>query len=301
MTLSDLLQALDEEFQDPEDELFLLFSQAIPSQNLGFIDPKADSLDIFVAGKDLIIQQSPAILSSTGNKAQLAQITTLFADWIASENNVLFRTSAIGRGTIALELGCGISGTVSLALPPKIRTYIATDQEYVFKTLKLNIAENTTQQKPAKSSKHREGKSTFRSPPTASSNIKITALDWESNLMLSLLKLLGLESSDSSGDTDIDIVFACDCVFNEALVDPFIQTCVDLCSLPKAKLPKNPTICVIAQQLRSNLIFERWLPVFHRSFRVWMVPERLLLEGLKEGSGFEIHIGLLRDARIESR
>lgn len=213
---------------------------------------------------------------------------------------MLFRTSAIGPGTTALELGCGISGIVSLALSPKIRTYIATDQEYVFKKLKLNIAENTTQQKPAKSSKHREGKSRFRSPPTTSSNIKITALDWELSLILSMPKLLGLESSESSGVTDIDIIFACDCVFNEALVDPFVQTCVDLCSLPKAKLPTTPTICVIAQQLRSNLIFERWLLVFHRSFRVWRVPERLLLEGLKEGSGFVIHIGLLRDARIES-
>lgn len=45
-------------------ESFLLFSQALPSQDLGFIDPKATSLDIVVAGKDMIIQQSPAILSS---------------------------------------------------------------------------------------------------------------------------------------------------------------------------------------------------------------------------------------------
>lgn len=45
-------------------ESFLLFSQAIPSQNLGFIDPKATSLDITVAGRDLTIQQSPTLLSS---------------------------------------------------------------------------------------------------------------------------------------------------------------------------------------------------------------------------------------------
>lgn len=82
MTLAHLFQALGEEVQDPEEgvcwtmkigwlkelievsESFLLFSQSVPSQNLGFIDPKANSLDILVAGKDLIIHQSPAILSS---------------------------------------------------------------------------------------------------------------------------------------------------------------------------------------------------------------------------------------------
>lgn len=304
-------------------ESFFLFSQPIPSRNLGFIDPKAKSLEILVAGRDLTIQQSPTILSSNRKEGTtgagglpplvecyveilgwrptvLWKITPLFADWIASEDNVLFRTSSIGTSTTALELGCGISGIVSLAVSPKIRTYIATDQEYVFKTLKLNIAENTTKQRSAKSKKQRWGKSTAHSLPTALSNIKIAALDWESTLISTIPNLLGLESSNLSGDIDIDIVLASDCVFNEALIDPFVQTCVDLCSLPKAKLPKSPTICVIAQQLRSHMVFEAWLLAFHRSFRVWRVPDQLLLEGLKEDSGFVIHIGFLRESRIES-
>lgn len=303
MTLAHLFQALGEEVQDPEEESFLLFSQSVPSQNLGFIDPKANSLDILVAGKDLIIHQSPAILSSnrkggtTG--AVVWKITPLFADWIASEDNVLFRTSAIGPGTTALELGCGISGIVGLAVSPRIRTYIATDQEYVFKTLKLNIAENKMKQRPSKSSKRLGGNSAVHSPPTTSSEVKILALDWESSLISTIPNLLGHELSESCGNTDIDIVLACDCVFNEALVDPFVRTCAELCCLPKAKLPKNPTICVIAQQLRSHMVFDAWLLAFHRSFRVWRVPDQLLHEGLKESSGFVIHIGLLRDTRIE--
>jgi hypothetical protein len=43
----------------------LLFSQSIPSQNLGFVDSKATSIDITVGGRDLTIHQSPTILSST--------------------------------------------------------------------------------------------------------------------------------------------------------------------------------------------------------------------------------------------
>lgn len=41
-----------------------MFSQSIPSQNLGFVDPKATSLELSIGGRDLTINQSPTILSS---------------------------------------------------------------------------------------------------------------------------------------------------------------------------------------------------------------------------------------------
>ena len=45
-------------------ESFLLFSQSIPSQNLGFVDSKTTSLELSIGGQDLTIHQSPTILSS---------------------------------------------------------------------------------------------------------------------------------------------------------------------------------------------------------------------------------------------
>lgn len=45
-------------------ESFLLFSQELPSQDLGFVDAKATTLELTVAGKDLTIHQSPTLLSS---------------------------------------------------------------------------------------------------------------------------------------------------------------------------------------------------------------------------------------------
>lgn len=48
----------------------------------------------------------------------------------------------INYESIVLELGCGISGIVGLLMSPKIQSFIATDQEYVFKKLKLNLSEN---------------------------------------------------------------------------------------------------------------------------------------------------------------
>jgi hypothetical protein len=45
-------------------ETFFLFSQPIPSANLGFVDPKASELDITIRGRDYTIHQSPAVLAS---------------------------------------------------------------------------------------------------------------------------------------------------------------------------------------------------------------------------------------------
>jgi hypothetical protein len=42
----------------------LIFSQTIPSQSLGFVDSKASTIDITVAGHDLTIHQSRGLLTS---------------------------------------------------------------------------------------------------------------------------------------------------------------------------------------------------------------------------------------------
>jgi len=52
---------------------------------------------------------------------------------------------------------------------------------------------------------------------------------------------------------------------------------------------------VVAQQLRSHAGFEAWLKAFQGGFRVWRVPDEMLVDGLKEGSGYVVHVGVLRD------
>lgn len=83
MVLQDLISLLGDEIIDPDEgtqfesstfqvngltsfwtESFLLFSQAISSQNLGFVDSKATLLELTVGGRELSIQQSPTILTS---------------------------------------------------------------------------------------------------------------------------------------------------------------------------------------------------------------------------------------------
>lgn len=77
------------------------------------------------------------------------------------------------------------------------------------------------------------------------------------------------------------------------LVNPFVRTCADICQLANAD-SEQPTLCIVAQQLRSDVVFEAWLKAFHKLFRVWRMPDDLLIDGLKGGSGFVVHVGILR-------
>jgi len=100
----------------------------------------------------------------------------------------------------------------------------------------------------------------------------------------------------SEDKSSFDAVIACDCIYNDVLIDPLVQTCIDVCKLRASDATRNEefTVCIVAQQLRSAEVFEGWLKAFHKAFRVWRLPNEELIDGLKEDSGFVLHIGVLR-------
>ena len=285
MSLEDLLSSLGAAIVDPEEETFLLFSPRLPSQDLGCVDAKATSLEITVGRRDLNIRQSPTILSSNREKgstgAVVWKVTPLFAQWITLESNVFFRSSILGKSSIVLELGSGIAGIVAITLACRIGRYIATDQEYVFKLLKANLEDNCPKSNRSSSSVGRR-----------QDKVVVLALDWESSSVSTLPTLIN--TNPANEPHVIDAIIACDCIYNEALIAPFVRTCADICQLASANSAKKATWCIVAQQLRSDSVFEAWLKAFHKLFRVWRVPDDLLIDGLKEGSGFAVHVGILR-------
>ncbi|PVH86043.1 hypothetical protein DL98DRAFT_450838 [Cadophora sp. DSE1049] len=295
MTSSMLLEALGEEIDDPETESFLLFSQSIPSQNLGFVDSKATLLELTIGDRDLSINQSPTILSSnrgggtTG--AVVWKITPLFARWITS-TNFLFKLGILDSESTVLELGCGISGIIGLSLGPLISSYVLTDQDYVMKLLNQNLTQNRQETSTASKGRKSSSKPKRGSAPTnslhAASNITARPLDWETDEVTA--SLTGSDSIKS-----FDAVITCDCIYNDALIKPLVQTCVDACKLRAVGDPgQNLAVCIVAQQLRSSEVFEGWLKEFHRAFQVWRFPDEELIDGLKTDSGFVVHIGILR-------
>ncbi|KAI8285004.1 Diaminohydroxyphosphoribosylamino-pyrimidine deaminase [Colletotrichum sp. SAR11_240] len=295
MAVKALISTLEDEILDPEE---------------GFIDPKATTLSLTLADRDFTIHQSPTVLSSTRaggtTGAVLWKITPLFATYLSSPaspfNSIFTPTSTV------LELGCGISPLTALLLAPRISRYILTDQPYVSRMIHQNLEANplpsSTASKP--SSRRKKTTSTVSNTSASSSpgSIQFTSLDWE--LDTPTPSLTGSPSTRS-----FDAVVCCDCIYNEALVDPLVSTTADLARLrlrvqeeeeetdAEEAERSEPCVCIVAQQLRSPDVFEEWAKSFHRRFRMWRVPDELLPEGLRIESGFVVHVGILRDSKLE--
>ncbi|KAF9760710.1 hypothetical protein IL306_004184 [Fusarium sp. DS 682] len=297
-----LMTYFEPEVEDAEEETFMLYSQPIPSMNLGFIDSRAASVDVSVSDRDYIIHQSPAVLSSSRaggtTGAVLWKIAPSFASWLSSTSNPIL-TNTIHSNASILELGCGISPLSALALGPRVARYVLTDQSYVQRIVQRNLDENfssaftsgTSTPTSGRGKKKRHGHGHGAAQP----NIRFTTLDWETDEVTP-----SLTGSDEA--RSFDAVVACDCVYNYALVDPFVQACADACRLrlsdeSYANGDKRPCICVIGQQLRSDEVFESWLKAFSTSFHVWRASDDVLPEELRPSAGFVVHIGILREIK----
>lgn len=204
------------------------------------------------------------------------KITPLISTWLASAKFLLLTPT-----TTILELGCGISGITALTIAPKIKSYILTDQTYIMKYLHQNLLEN--QSSPSTVSKSRKGNPPKFQNRRSTTNIITLPLDWETSDIPSTLS--------ASSVSDIDIVLACDCIYNSHLIEPLVSTCANLCKL---RTTDKETICIIAQQLRSPDILEEWLKAFMIDFKVWRVEDEALVEGLRPGDGFVVHFGILK-------
>lgn len=144
------------------------------------------------------------------------------------------------------------------------------------KLLRHNIASNLDAVFPASKKGGKSKKAQAANPN--SDRIKAEILDWEEDSVEQL--------------QPVDMIVACDCIYNEALIEPLNTTCASICKLNTDT--EKPTLCVVAQQLRSPDVFEAWIKSFHRLFHTWQVPDRYLNEDLKENSGFVVHIGIIR-------
>lgn len=273
-------------------ETFLLFSRPRPPLDLGMVDPKSPTVDVALGALDVTIHQSPGVLSSSRSGgttgAVLWKVSPLFAEYISAPSSPLLSVLGGGGGgsSSVLELGCGVSPLNALSLSPHVAHYVLSDQGYVHRVLSQNLAGAV----PSLSSRRRG--SNASSGAAAAAEIDFRPLDWETDVVAPSLSPTG----------DFDLVLACDCVYNDALVRPFVQVCVDACRLrqkggtgPRDAEEARPCICLVAQQLRTDEVFHQWITEFHSRFHVWRFPDPILPEGLKPDDGFVIHAGVLRD------
>lgn len=178
---------------------------------------------------------------------------------------------------------------VGLLLGPKISRYVLTDQPYVAKLVEQNLEENrgilSSRPGNTRGSRSRARKTKGVDPAVSvPASLIFRSLDWET------------DTADSSltGSDDVrsfDAIIACDCIYNEALIEPFVQTCADICKL---RTDDTPCLCIVGQQLRDSDVCEAFLDRFGRDFDVWRVPDSRLVEGLRADSGFAVHVGILK-------
>lgn len=230
------------------------------------------------------------------------KITPLVAEYLATPGNIFRQSDFLSPESIVAELGCGISGLLGLVVGPTVRRYVLTDQPYVARLVDKNLHDNESVVYPA-GPKKKKGRSSMARQPK---NVVFEALDWEQDEVRP--SLTGLESVKS-----FDVVIACDCIYNEALIEPLVSTCADVCKLRQSNnydsgttLGKRgetsesrvPTLCIVGQQLRDPEIFEAWIKEFHQHFRTWRIPDDALSPSLRASPGFVLHCGLLRGSPI---
>lgn len=253
---------------------------------MGFVDSRRDTIQVEVAGHEYELRQSPALLNSNRKAgttgAVLWKVTPLLATWLASFPSLLNDLNALHANATVVELGCGLGGLIGLVLSRLVKCYVLTDQEYVMRYLKENILANSRANKPQSRSTKKRSSSRALS---LGSSLKTMALDWETDRAENLLSIISSEDC-------IDLVILCDCVYNDFLVKPLVQMLMDICRLTESK-PK-PTVILIAQQLRSDSVFEAFLVSLMQEFYVWRMPDDKISPDLRSNSGYVVHLAMLK-------
>lgn len=211
-----------------------------------------------------------------------------------------FRQSALDLWSLVILFQCAgtrlrdirSGGIGPCAVSCKIYSH---DQSYVARLVEKNIDENIhleKQKQPRSSSQKRKSKS---STNNSKAELRFLPLDWELDEVTP--SLTGNDKAKS-----FDAIIACDCIYNDTLIKPLVQTCADACKLRSAdeSICDRPTICLVAQQLRDPEIFEGWIKEFSKHFRVWRLPDNASNEELRLNPGFVVHLGILQDVANRS-
>ena len=268
-------------------ETYDLFSHEFPQRNLGMIDHKATTLEVDVAGERYDIRQSLGLLTSSNSEgttgAALWKISPLLAEWLADPTSPLWSTGILYPDAVVVELGCGITGLVGLVMAKRVSSYILTDQKSVLKLLQGNVEANGPQANNSNVRSRSSRKAEGSSEGNVDSKARVIELNWESDDAAVLDEALG------SGK-QIDLVIVCDCVFNDFLLQPLVTICENICS----RSIEKKTALLVAQQLRSDEVFSAFMELLLTHFHVWRLSNASLPPTLQSGSGFAVHLAILR-------
>lgn len=150
-----------------------------------------------------------------------------------SQAAVSFDAAALASSKV-LELGAG-TGVLAALLGPLCQSYTASDRLENLKLVQRNIALNAAQPTV------KTGSRVPRLDKTSAATVHLEEIDWEA-----VSKRRKQESSRSPNADGYDLVIAVDCIYNENLVQPLVDTLAHYCP------PGSKTVAWVVAELRSS-------------------------------------------------
>lgn len=262
-----------------DDHLFDLYTEHVhrEGQHLGYVDKSKEAIVVTLpkSGVEIQVRQSLTELSSRTQTSSTGficwQAAAVFADWVMNDERCPFHGFFGHNGALTVvELGSGVGAVCASTLGPLTRQYVATDQRHILKLLRTNFAENVPP--------HRYTSSTLaaaQGPPQGpkkwvqAAKIDFVEFDWERlDEALHNYGQIALEMPD--------LVVACDTVYNEYLVPPFLEAVSALLAPGSA--------AVVTLQLRDEDVLHCFLQkALEHELRVYSVPDHLLSNDLIHG------------------
>ncbi|KAF8253135.1 hypothetical protein K440DRAFT_277981 [Wilcoxina mikolae CBS 423.85] len=244
-----------------------------PRRSLGMHAPQEPTVSVNINAFTLTLTQSPTLLRSS-----LACGTTGAVVWNLTPRLARYLTSSscplLPPSSRILELGCGVSSVLAATLGTMVNTYIQSDMPYAVKLAEQNLRENLPARKKGKKVEY---------------NVHTIRLNWEEDDVASHPVIRALDGA-------LTAVIACDCVYNETLIQPFLDTVVSACLLHRinAEKEEEKTLVIVATEIRSPDVQECFLEAFMARFDVYRISSEFLPDELQPEHGIVIHIGMLR-------
>ncbi|CAK9435639.1 uncharacterized protein LODBEIA_P03660 [Lodderomyces beijingensis] len=261
-----------------DEHIFELYSENAPPSNLGFLNKSVDTIAVTLpqSHTQLQINQSISQLSTRTTTSTTGficwQVSVYLADWLLSDTCPI----KLKKSYKVLELGAGVGGICASTLASKVGHYIATDQKHILKLLKQNIAANAGNFHSSTITVDTTSKKIPSRKLNAPTIIDVVEFDWED------IERGKYNLSQVAGEQRVEVVIACDTIYNEYLVEPFTNAM-------KALLTTPGSIAVVAVQLRDAVTMEHFVSALVSDSRlsVFTFPRHLLSEELQ--IGFEVY------------
>ncbi|CAG8715228.1 1921_t:CDS:2 [Racocetra persica] len=265
---------------DADEEVFFLYTEGCPLEwkHEQIMSQKDAYIDVMIDDQLIIkIAQNQSLLSVNGTTGTVVWNSSIMLSKFMFTHRSWLNLSADKTKILELGSGCGLTG-ISLAAT-LVKLIALTDQAtmlpHLWKNVKRNLDRNLI-----------------------SSKVLVVELAWGEEIDRDILS------------EHWDYIIASDCIYNEFIVNAFVETLARLCNnnkfakqIHEESLQNDnneriqPTIAIIAMELRSEIVHLEFLKEMKRkNFIMWRLPNTML--GSDFEKGYAAYIAWTKDSLI---